>query len=335
MAEEMKPAYLIAGSDEARIETARARLRARAQREGGGGALEVLERRDERRGPDPDAVAAALNTLSLAVEQRYVLVEGVELWGKREARAVADAVVAVPPGTTLVLVARLARAKRERSRQDEAMKPLMESVEQAGGQLLSFEAPSERELPRRLVADARGRGYELEPDAARLLVDRLGPGQVRLSNELDRLAVWAGGERRVGVADVESMVADTSEQVAWELADAVVERDPARAVSVAERLTVQGSAPGRLVWQLARRLRDAATAADALAAGRAAGEVERSLRMHPYAARKLVARVREAEPGDLRAALAAVADLEAWTRGETDYDESVALTLAVRRAAGG
>lgn len=335
MAEEMKPAYLIAGSDEARIETARARLRARVRREGGEGALEVLEPRDGRRGPDPEALVAALSTLSLVVERRYVLAEGIERWGKRESGAVAEALAAIPPETTIVLVARLARAKRDRSRQDEAIAPLAEAVERAGGQVLSFEAPSERELPRRLVADARERGFELEPDAARLLVERLGPGQVRLANELDRLALWAGEGGRVGAPDLEEMIADTSEQVAWELADAVVERDPARAVAVAERLAAQGEAAGRLVWQLAGRLRDAAAAADALAAGRAAGEVERSLRMHPYAARKLVARVRDCEPSELRAALAAVADLEAWTRGETDYEEAVALTLAVRRAAGG
>jgi hypothetical protein len=37
---------------------------------------------------------------------------------------------------------------------------------------------------------------------------------------------------------------------------------------------------------------------------------------------------------ELRGAIAAVADLEVWSRGGSDYDESVALTLAVRRAAG-
>jgi len=54
----MKPAYLIAGDDEAKIARTRGRLRERAEREGGPGALEVFESGDGRRSPDVDAVVA-------------------------------------------------------------------------------------------------------------------------------------------------------------------------------------------------------------------------------------------------------------------------------------
>jgi hypothetical protein len=53
--------------------------------------------------------------------------------------------------------------------------------------------------------------------------------------------------------------------------------------------------------------------------------------MHPYAARILVSRSRVA-PDDLDAAIRALADLELWSRGGSDYDERVALTVALRRA---
>ena len=39
----MRPLYLIAGTDAAKIDATRARLRARAEREGGAAALEVFE----------------------------------------------------------------------------------------------------------------------------------------------------------------------------------------------------------------------------------------------------------------------------------------------------
>ena len=48
----MKPAYLLAGDDEAKIVRTRGRLRDRAEREGGPGALEVFEAGDGRRSPD-------------------------------------------------------------------------------------------------------------------------------------------------------------------------------------------------------------------------------------------------------------------------------------------
>jgi hypothetical protein len=56
--------------------------------------------------------------------------------------------------------------------------------------------------------------------------------------------------------------------------------------------------------------------------------------MHPYAARMLVRGVRGTSSLELRAATCAVADLEWWTRGGSEYPDDVALTLAVLRAAG-
>ena len=56
--------------------------------------------------------------------------------------------------------------------------------------------------------------------------------------------------------------------------------------------------------------------------------------MHPYAAKLLLRRLRDRSRGEIRASACAIADLEWWTRGGSDYPERVALTLAVRRAAG-
>ena len=56
--------------------------------------------------------------------------------------------------------------------------------------------------------------------------------------------------------------------------------------------------------------------------------------MHPYAAKMLLRRLDGRSREQIRAATCAIADLEWWTRGGADYPERVALTLAVRRAAG-
>ena len=56
--------------------------------------------------------------------------------------------------------------------------------------------------------------------------------------------------------------------------------------------------------------------------------------MHPYAAKLLLRRVERRNLGALRASTCAVADLEWWTRGGSDYPEDVALALAVARASG-
>jgi DNA polymerase-3 subunit delta len=323
MAEEMRPLYLIAGTDGAKIDATRTRLRARAEREAGSDALEVFEPGEGRGMPDHEALLAAIPAMSLMQSRRYLLADGVERWRDRQLDPVAAAVAELPPDLTLVLIA---RAK--------APAKLAKAVKAAQGEIHEFEAPKARELPRVLVAEGQRLGFLLEPAAARILVDRMGASPVRLQCELERLALWAGAGGEVGVADLEAMIADTSEAAVWSLSDALLERDAASALRIGERLIAQGENVTGLIYGLASRLRSACSAAAQLEEGVPAKQVESSLKMHPYAAKQLVSRLRDTSVAELRLATEALADLELWCRGGADYGDELALTLALRRAAG-
>ena len=329
---EIGPAYLIAGTDEAKLTAAATRLRARARAEGGEGALESFEPPPgSSAAPDPEPLLAAIPALSLIAGRRYLVADRVERWSAKQVESVVEALDDLPPELTVVLIA------REQPPRQRASKKLAEAVERAGGEVLRYEAPKARELPGWLAEEARRRGFELDREAAMLLAERIGESTPRLAAELDRLAVWAepGGQGVVGAADLAAMVADTSEEVAWALSDALVDRDPAAALAAAERLTDQGEAITPMIYQAAKRLREAHGALEQLEAGVPAKQVESGLAMHPYAAKLLMRRLRGRSPAEMRAATCAIADLEWWTRGGADYPDRVALTLAVRRAAGG
>jgi DNA polymerase III subunit delta len=321
-AREMKPAYLFSGDDEAKLSETRARLRERAEREGGRGALETFVG-EGKSAPDADALVGSLLALSLGSSRRYLLADGVQAWGKAQSARVVEALGQIPEDTSVVLIAR-----------GKAPAALVKAVEATGGEAKAYSAPKPREVPKRLVEEARARGFTLAPDAARLLVERMGTSRLRLSGELDRLALWAGEQRSVELADLEAMIADTSESAAWSLADAVVEGDTAAALTIAERLIAQGESVTGLAYMLSSRLRAAAAAAAELEAGRPAKQVADGLPMHPYAAKMLVQRIGDRAPGELREAVGAIADLVLWCRGGSDYSEGVALTLALRRATG-
>ncbi len=326
---EIAPAYLFAGTDEAKLDATLRRLRARAESEGGPGALETFSPPPgSSAGPDGESLVAAIPALSLTAARRYLLADGVERWSAKQAAPVAEALKALPPDVTVVLVA------REEPPKLRAPKALAQAIQDAGGEVREFNAPKARDLARWLAEEAGRRGFELEPDAARLLSARIGDSTSRLSMELDRLALWAEPGGSVGAADLESMVADTSEEVAWALSDAIVDRDPGAALEAAERLADQGESVTPLIYQVAKRLREASAALEQLEAGRSAKEIEAALPMHPYAAKLLLRRLRGRSHGEVRAATCAIADLEWWTRGGSDYPDRVALTLAVRRAAG-
>jgi DNA polymerase-3 subunit delta len=323
VAEGLASLYLIAGTDQAKIDSTRARLRARAEGDGGAGALEVFEASEGRGSPDHEALLAAIPAMSLTETRRYLLADGVDRWRDRQLDEVAAAVSALPPDLTVVLIA---RAK--------APAKLAKAVKAAKGEIHEFEAPKARDMPRLLVGDATRLGFALDPAAARLLVDRMGASPVRLHNELERLALWAGGGGSVSAADLDAMVSDTSEAAVWALSDALLERDAAKASGLAERLISQGENVTGLIYGLASRLRKACVAAAQLEEGIPAKRVESGLGMHPYAARQLVARLGKTDLDQLRAAMMALADLEVWCRGGADYGDELALTLALRRAAG-
>jgi DNA polymerase III subunit delta len=318
----MKPLYLIAGTDTAKIDATRARLRTRAEAEGGAAALEVFEPGEGRGMPDHEALLGSIPAMSLVGSRRYLLADGVERWRERQLDPVSAALAELPPDLTLVLIS---RAK--------APAKLARAVKDAGGELHEFEAPKAREMPRTLVEDAGRLGFRLEPAAARVLVERMGANPVRLRNELERLALWAGEGGSVSAADLDEMVADTSEAAVWSLSDALLEGDEAAALRIGQRLIDQGENVTGLIYGLASRLRSACAAAAQLEEGVPPKQVESSLKMHPYAAKQLVGRVRDADLADLRRATEALAELELWCRGGADYGDELALTLALRSMA--
>jgi DNA polymerase-3 subunit delta len=323
MAAEMQSLYLIAGTDGAKIDATRSRLRARAEGDGGVAALEIFEPDEGRGSPDHEALLAAIPAMSLTESRRYLLADGVERWRDSQLDAVADALGELPPDLSVVLIA---RAK--------APAKLTRAVKAAKGEIHEFEAPKARDMPRILVGDAKRLGFDLDAAAARMLVERMGANPQRLENELERLALWAGEGGKVTATDLDAMIKDTSEAAVWALSDALIERDGAGALLIAERLVSQGENITGLIYGLASRLRSACTAAAMLEEGIAPKQVESSLRMHPYAAKQLVQRLQHTQTDDLRQATIALADLEVWCRGGADYGEELALTLALRAAAG-
>ena len=318
----MKSAYLFFGDDSAKLSTTLARLRERAEREGGPGALEDFSA-EGGVAPDADALAGSVPAMSLTATHRYLLADGVDRWKAPQVETVSAALSDAPPGVSVVMVARGA-----------APKGLGEAVKAAGGEVFSYESPAKRDLPGWIVAGARERGFELDLQAARALAARIGGGTERLGAELDRLELWAGQGGHVGLDDVEWMTTDTSERAGWALGDAIVSRDLESSILAADELLDQGEAVTPLVYGMASRLRSAYQAAVALEDGTPASQVEAALPMAPYPSKMLVRSVQGVDSSDLSSAITAIAELEWWTRGGSDYADDVALTLAVRRAAG-
>jgi DNA polymerase III subunit delta len=308
----LKPAYLIHGDDHGAIAERRAGLHALALQGGDAGSVEVLT----GDAGAPAGVALALATMTFAVGQRVIVVDGVERWKQTEVEQhLLPAMRGMPPDTTVALFAREeGRAK--------APTAVHDAVKAARGQIVQQGTVKPWELPKWAREQAGRLGLALDQAAAKALVAQVGERQQRLLRELEKLALeleepgGEGGPIRVPAELIEQRAAHSSERRAFVLADALLVENPREAILAYLRLRRQGERLGGLAYLMAARMRDALAVALRLQGGESAAEVKRSLRMPPRAAERFVADVaRIADPERLRAALGVLADLELDTRG--------------------
>ena len=171
---ELKPAYLICGDDDAKIDAWRARVRRRAEEERGPGGLEVFDARSS----EPGAVAAALTALTFDPGTRYVLVDDAGAWKAAELAPLEAILADMPPDSVLVAIVR-----------GKALKQLSKAIEKAGGEVREYAAPKAWELPKWAIERARELGLQLDSEAAKELVALVGTSQQRLSRELEKIAL--------------------------------------------------------------------------------------------------------------------------------------------------
>jgi DNA polymerase III subunit delta len=318
---DLKPAYLVCGDDDAKIDAWRARVRRRAEKERGPGGLELFDARQS----DPAEVAGALATLSFDTAARYLLVDDVGAWKANQLAPLEGALSDLPPDTVLVLIAR-----------GKGPKQLSKAVEGAGGETREYAAPKPWELPKWCVGHARELGLQLESDTAKELVARVGSSQQRLSRELEKIGLALHPSVNVTTADVERLAAADTAPGAYDLADALVAGDLRETLALAEQLDEHGERPGRLIFPLVRRLREVHQAASLLATGLPDAKVGEALRGPPWATKKVIAKAKKADVATLERAICVFADLEVEIRGggEVRVDEDAAFSVALARAAG-
>jgi DNA polymerase-3 subunit delta len=315
MADELKPAYLIAGTDRPKVDRTVARLRARFDTD----AVESLAV-SETSGAD---AVAACNVMGLfGSGLRLVVVEGVEAWKAADVKDVAEYLKAPAPGTTLALVAG-GEVKKDA--------PLAKAVG-AKGELLVWDVTL-KAIPRWVADQFKLHGTKAEPEACRLLVDLIGDNIYELAGEVDKIATWARGDE-VTESDVEALVAPRAGSPPWNLTDAWGARDVGGVLRAAERMLDRTGDPvsktiPRLVGSLTKHVRNARAAHRCEAAGLSAAEAAGKLGIKPYPAQKLYAQVRNYSSVELDDALIRMADLDHALKGGSRLANELELERAL------
>lgn len=319
-----RPAFLIHGDDHGRVAERRARLREMAEGESGSGGVEVFEGDSST----PEGIALALNAMTFAVGRRFLVVDGVERWKDADVKKHLQATLEqMPPETTIAFFGREdGRAK--------APAALAAAVQKAGGSVAAELMLKGKELPRWAIGEARRLGVDLEPAAARLLVDLVGERQQRLLRELEKLALEHGAGTMLTEDEVRAAGAPSAEQQVWGFVDALVAGNGKRALRAYLELRAQGEPVGRLIPLMARRVREIETISARLDAGESPAQIKSAVRMPPWMADR---RIREAKTTDLeslRTAVITLADLEVGSRGLSELSDDTATVRAIVSIAG-
>jgi DNA polymerase-3 subunit delta len=332
---DLKPAYLVHGDDEARLDSWRRRLRQRARDEGPSTTLEVLS----GDALTIDAFVEATGALTLSVGRRYVMADGVERLKDKDLERAAEALKALPADTVVLLIApgKVVRRRGSASK-GPAPEALVKAVSAIGGEVQLCEAPTPSRYPAWVVKQGAELGLTVSDDAAHALLERVGTDenrnvrQRRLIRELEKLSNYAPEGGRVERETVEVATMSDVEARAYELADAVIEGDRERALLLAEDLRDRGAEMMHIVFAMLRQLRQARRAAAMLEAGASKQEIASALRVPPFVANQIAARAGRADAAQLERTLEELAELDWAVRGAANRDPGTALTLAIAGA---
>lgn len=311
---DLKPLYLLAGSDRPKIVRALRRLKDRV----GEDSIETL---DGMNATGDDAVAACNALGFFMAEARLVLVEDVDKWKAADAKAI-EAYAADPTeGTVLALVA--GELKKD--------SPLLK-VGQKHGQVLEFNVVK-RNLAGWVADQFKQAGVRAEPAACAALVHIVGDDLLLLASEVDKIATWAGDEP-VGEREVEALASPLAETPIFALTDAWGRRDLAATLEASETIFEREAkhrrdvAP-RLAATLGNHVSKVQACQRLAAEGVRPRDGAATLKMHPFYAEKVFAQAGNFSVEELRGAVVRLAELDHALKGGSRLSADLELQRAL------
>ncbi|HEX7312044.1 MAG TPA: DNA polymerase III subunit delta [Gaiellaceae bacterium] len=295
---ELKPVYVISGSDRPKIRLALERLRNHFEE----GAVEVLDAREHA----ADDAVAACNALGLfGGERRLVIMEEADAWKTPDAKLIAEYLKSPAPETVLALVA-------SELKKDSALAKACAKR----GEVLVYDAPRRRDLPAWVAKQFAQHGTSGDRDACRLLIDMVGEDPEQLRSEIEKLATWSGGDP-VTDGDVRLLASLSAETSIFVLTDAWGRRDVAAALASVEALLERSGSRElpRLVALLASHVARVRACQALAAEGVSARDAASKLKLHPYAAEKAFGHAGNYTADELAHAVARLADLDLALKG--------------------
>lgn len=252
----LDPVYFVCGDEPFLVGEAADAIRAAAR---ANGHTEREVHHASARGFDWPAFSASGAEMSLFSERRLIELRlPTARPGDAGARALTEWCADPPPDTILLLVAGKLESGSRKTK-------WVKSLEKTGVMVEVWPIQGTA-LKKWIVARMRGRGLQPHPEAVELLAQRIEGNLLAAAQEIDKL-VLLQGEGPVDVDTVRASVSDSARYDVFQLVDAALAGDAARALRMLDGLKAEGEAPALVIWALARELRMLSGITGAIARG--------------------------------------------------------------------
>lgn len=248
-----------------------------------------------------DEIVSVAQTLPMFADRRMVIVKRAGDLSAAALEILAACAVDPPPTTCLAFVG---------EKVDQRKKFFQELKKK--GELVECKRPYENQLGAFIREEAKGLGKRIEPAAAEMLVYLVGSNLGELTTQLEKVALYVGQREAISIGDVRGIVSDTKVESVFDLANAMGERDPAKALRSLATILRDGEAPLMLLAMIARHFRQLWRVRDLMAQKVAQQDLSRLLGINPYFLKGVMAQARNFGTHELKLVFESLyaADLE-------------------------
>lgn len=184
--------------------------------------------------------------------------------------AAAAAAAIKTPGDSLVVLEASALPSRSK------LRALIETLPE--GAAIACYPEEGRALGDRIAAALAAAGIALDADALQFAVDRMGSDSAAVGGEIEKLILYAGDERRLGLDDVRACVGDAGAVAFDDAVFAATSGNAAAADRALERALAEGAAPVAVARGVLGHLAKLHVARGRMAEGASAEDAARSAR---------------------------------------------------------
>lgn len=316
------PLYLISGAEPLLVAEAADAIRAAARAAG----FEERETLFVEPGFDWARLAAGRDNLSLFAGKKLLEVRlksgkpGVE-----GSRALVEYAADPPDGVILLVITGKLESAQLRSK-------WVKTIEKTGVHVHARPVPPEK-LPAWITDRMHQRGLEPRGDAAALLADRVEGNLLAANQEILKLELIAGRGPIDGHA-VREAVADSARFDVFQMVDAALVGDVARAMRIVDGLTSEGVPPPLVLWAITREVRTLARLAWAMEQGASLDTATKQLRVW-FSRRELLQRgLKRHRTRDLQALLLDCATTDLVIKGRRRGSQWGCLIELLRKLGG-